>query len=63
MSARPRVALIGCGRIGQVHLRTLISHPELCEFAALVDANEPTLRAIAASYRLENISTDPATIF
>lgn len=63
MSARPRVALIGCGRIGQVHLRTLIAHPELCEFAALVDANEPALRTIAAGYRLENISTDPATIF
>lgn len=63
MRTRLRVALIGCGRIGQVHLRTLIGHPEQCELAALVDANEPALRTIAASYRLENISTDPATIF
>jgi len=63
MSARPRIALIGCGRIGQVHLRNLIAHPERCEFAALIDANEPALRAIAAEYRLDTISTDPSIVF
>lgn len=63
MSARPRVALIGCGRIGQVHLRNLIAHPERCEFAVLVDANESALTSIAADYRLTNLSTDPSIVF
>ncbi|MDQ3656485.1 MAG: inositol 2-dehydrogenase [Chloroflexota bacterium] len=63
MSARPRVALIGCGRIGQVHLRNLLAHPERCELAALVDANEPALRTIATDYRLTNVSTDPSIVF
>jgi len=63
MSARPRIAQIGCGRIGQVHLRNLIAHPERCELAALVDANEPALTSIAADYRLTNISTDPSIVF
>ncbi len=63
MTARPRVALIGCGRIGQVHLRTLVAHPERCEFAALVDANESALRAIATGYGLPNVSTDPSLVF
>lgn len=63
MSARPRIALIGCGRIGQVHLRTLIAHPQRCELAVLVDANKPALRATASDYRLTNISTDPSFVF
>ncbi|HWV24408.1 MAG TPA: Gfo/Idh/MocA family oxidoreductase, partial [Thermomicrobiales bacterium] len=37
MSALPRIALIGCGRIGQVHARTLASLRELCEFAVVDD--------------------------
>ncbi len=63
MNARPRVGLIGCGRIGKIHLRTLLAHPERCEFAALVDSNQDALGAIAAEYRLETVSTDISTIF
>ncbi len=63
MNARPRVGLIGCGRIGQVHLKTLLAHPERCEFAALVDANETALRSIASEYRLDHASTDVSLIF
>ncbi|MBA3275243.1 MAG: inositol 2-dehydrogenase, partial [Chloroflexia bacterium] len=63
MNARPRVCLIGCGRIGQVHLRTLIAHPERCEFAMLVDSNAAALGTIAADYRLETVSTDVSAIF
>ncbi|MBA2468175.1 MAG: inositol 2-dehydrogenase [Chloroflexia bacterium] len=63
MNARPRVGLIGCGRIGKIHLRTLLAHPERCEFAGLVDSNEGALRTIAAEYRLETVSTDISTIF
>lgn len=39
MSALPRIALIGCGRIGQVHARTLASMRELCDFVAVDDYN------------------------
>lgn len=63
MNARPRVALIGCGRIGQVHLRTLLAHPELAEFAILVDANPVALASMADAYRLAKTDTDVAAIF
>ncbi len=63
MTGPPRIALIGCGRIGRVHLRNLLAHPERCELAALVDANETALRAIAADFRLANVSTDPSIVF
>lgn len=63
MSARPRIALIGCGRIGQVHLRNLLAHPERCELAALVDASETALRTTADDYRLAQVSTDPSIVF
>lgn len=63
MCARPRVGLVGCGRIGRVHLRTLLAHPEKCELAAVVDAKEEVIRSISDDYRLGNVSTDPAIIF
>ena len=63
MNARPRVALIGCGRIGQVHLKTLLAHPEIAEFAILVDANPAALASTAESYRLARTDTDVAAIF
>lgn len=62
MKSRPRIGLIGCGRIGKVHLRTLLAHPERCELAAVVDANEDALRLAAATYDLPAISTDRAII-
>ncbi|MGC4190360.1 MAG: inositol 2-dehydrogenase [Thermomicrobiales bacterium] len=63
MNARPRVALIGCGRIGQVHLHTLLAHPEVAEFAILVDANPAALASTADTYRLAKTDTDVAAIF
>lgn len=63
MNARPRIGLIGVGRIGQVHLKTLLSHPELAEFSILVDANEQALTAAQSKYRLDNVSTDVNDLF
>lgn len=63
MNARPRVALIGCGRIGQVHLRTLLGHPEVAEFAILVDANPAALASTGDTYRLAKMDTDVSAIF
>ncbi len=63
MKARPRIALIGCGRIGRIHLRNLLAHPERCELAALIDANETALRTIADDFQLHHVSTEPADVF
>jgi myo-inositol 2-dehydrogenase/D-chiro-inositol 1-dehydrogenase len=63
MGARPRIGLIGCGRIGQVHLRTLISHPEKVELVSLVDASESAVQTISARYGLQRASTDVSDIF
>jgi myo-inositol 2-dehydrogenase/D-chiro-inositol 1-dehydrogenase len=63
MNARPRIGLIGVGRIGQVHLRTILAHPELAELAILVDANSAALSAAQATYRLPAISADVGALF
>jgi myo-inositol 2-dehydrogenase/D-chiro-inositol 1-dehydrogenase len=63
MTARPRITLIGCGRIGQVHLRSLLAHPEACELALVVDANATALDTVAANYRLDHTSTELAAAF
>lgn len=63
MNARPRIGLIGVGRIGQVHLRSLLSHPELAEVAMLVDANETALAAAQDTFHLPRVSTDVADLF
>ncbi len=39
MSALPRVALIGCGRIGQLHARNLAALRDMCRFVAITDWN------------------------
>ncbi|MEJ7839326.1 MAG: inositol 2-dehydrogenase [Thermomicrobiales bacterium] len=63
MRPRPRIALIGCGRIGQIHLRSLISIPDRCQLAAIADLHEPAVRTCAETYGIENWSTDVGTIF
>ena len=63
MNARPRIGLIGVGRIGQVHLKSLLSHPELAELAILVDANEQALTFAQERFRLDRTSTDVDDIF
>lgn len=67
MSALPRVALIGCGRIGQLHARTLAALRDLCEFAVVDDRNlevaETTARMLdvpAATADSETTIADPA---
>ncbi len=50
MSTPPRVALIGCGRIGRVHARTLASRRDLCEFAIVADSFPDVAEHTAASF-------------
>lgn len=52
MSAVPRVALIGCGRIGQLHARNLAAMRDMCEFVAVADWN---LEAAETAARLLDV--------
>ena len=48
MSARPGIALIGCGRIGQVHAESLAALRDRCEFVIVADPREDVARETAA---------------
>ena len=61
-SSKPRIALIGCGRIGQIHLRSLLSMRDVCELAAIVDLYEPAVRESAEKYGIESWGTDVDSI-
>lgn len=56
--ARPRVALIGCGRIGLVHARTLAAMRDLCDFAIVVDNFEESARNLASALDVPRWSVD-----
>jgi myo-inositol 2-dehydrogenase/D-chiro-inositol 1-dehydrogenase len=58
MNARPRIALVGCGRIGQVHLRSLLSMPDLADLRTIVDVHEPSVRQAAETFGIDHWSTD-----
>lgn len=58
MNKRPRIALVGCGRIGQVHARTLASLSELCEFAITADYFLESAEQTAASFGVAKWTTD-----
>jgi myo-inositol 2-dehydrogenase/D-chiro-inositol 1-dehydrogenase len=47
MSARPRIALIGCGRIGQIHAESLSSLRDRCEFAIVADPRQDIAKQTA----------------
>ena len=63
MPERVRVALIGAGRIGQRHARTLATRIPRAELVVVADAIADTARATAVSVRLECWTTDAASIF
>ncbi len=67
MNAKPRIALIGCGRIGQLHARTLASLSALCELVIVADCFPESAERTAASCNVakwtvdgEGAITDPA---
>ncbi|HYI25902.1 MAG TPA: Gfo/Idh/MocA family oxidoreductase, partial [Thermomicrobiales bacterium] len=63
MNAPVRIALIGAGRIGQVHLRTILSHPESCDLAVVIDPYQPALEGIRDSFGIDRVSPDLAAAF
>lgn len=62
MSGVPRVALIGCGRIGQLHARTLKAAADMCEFAVIADVNLDIAAATAARFDVPAASADSESV-
>ena len=59
MTAKPRIALIGAGRIGVVHARTLARIGDRAGFAMIVDPNEALARQLASELNVPKVATDP----
>ena len=62
MTERVRVAVIGAGRIGRHHARTIATQIPGVELAALVDADESVVREAAAAVRCDRWTTAPAEV-
>ena len=63
MTAKPKIALIGVGRIGEVHARTLARIGHLGEFAMIVDPREEAAQALAGELSVARIATDASAAF
>ena len=62
MKAKPRIGLIGCGRIGQVHLRSLLSLSDACELVIIADQFEKAAQDTADTFGISRWSTDVADV-
>ena len=60
MGERVRVALIGAGRIGQVHASTLAAAIPAAELTLIADVNGEAAAALAARVRCERWTSNPA---
>ena len=63
MTERVQVAVIGAGRIGRHHARTVASHVGEAALAAMVDADETVVREAAAAFGCSRWTTKPGDIF
>ena len=63
MTNRLRVAVIGTGRIGRRHARTLAHQTPNAELVVIADAIEATARDMARELRVDRWTTDTSTIF
>ncbi|HYH12579.1 MAG TPA: inositol 2-dehydrogenase [Thermomicrobiales bacterium] len=63
MTAKPNIALIGIGRIGEVHARTLARLGHLGAFAMIVDPREKLARDLADQLGVPKVATDPGAAF
>ncbi|MDP9369611.1 MAG: inositol 2-dehydrogenase [Chloroflexota bacterium] len=63
MPERVRVALIGAGRIGLRHARTLATRVPRADLVAVADAIPEAARSTAATVRLERWTTEAASLF
>ena len=58
MTTLPRVALIGCGRIGQLHARNLASMRDLCHLVAVSDWDLQVAERTAAMTGIDRFTDD-----
>ena len=58
MGERIRVGLVGTGRIGQIHARTLAQMVDRVELAAVTDVNQDSARACAAACGVPAVAED-----
>ena len=61
MIARPRIALIGCGRIGQLHARTLVALRDICELVTIADFYPESAEQTATSFGVPQWTADAVT--
>jgi UDP-N-acetyl-2-amino-2-deoxyglucuronate dehydrogenase len=61
MSGRLRTALVGCGKVGQIHAQALAAHP-LSDFVAACDGQPERAAATAAQYGAKAAFSDVATM-
>ena len=57
-----KIALLGAGRIGQVHASTIAYRVPSAQLVAVADVNEAAAKACAAKYRIPTASTDPLDV-
>jgi len=57
-----RLGLVGCGVIGQVHLRVSKSIPD-AQFVAVCDVREDVARDVATQHGIPTMYSDPASLF
>ena len=62
MTALPRIALIGCGRIGQLHARNLASLRDLCQLVAVSDWDQQVAERTANLTGTERFTTDSESL-
>ena len=53
-----RVAVIGTGRIGQLHIENIIRHIPEAELIAIADVNPSSIERIAQRFTIPTVSTD-----
>jgi myo-inositol 2-dehydrogenase/D-chiro-inositol 1-dehydrogenase len=62
MPEQVRVALIGAGRIGQLHAATLASAIPRAKLSVIADVQGPSAEALAAKVRCDRWTDDPETV-
>jgi myo-inositol 2-dehydrogenase / D-chiro-inositol 1-dehydrogenase len=58
MTARPRIALLGCGRIGQIHAQSLSTLRDHCELLIVADPRAGVAKGVAERLGVPTWQTD-----
>ena len=56
--AKIKIAVIGLGRIGEMHLKNLLKLPELFQVTGIADPARDDLEQLANQYRVPHYSRD-----